>query len=118
MPVTNQPTSNPSVIVHIADDVVAAVAAHAILEVPHVLSLQPSAVRGLTLGRAPEPGDGVHVTIGADRSVHLEADVGIELGAPLPEVASQIQTHVIERLAASTGLSGVVTVNIVAVSEP
>lgn len=122
------PTTAPSpdraaVNVHIADVVLAKIAAYRTLEVPGVAALRPSLARSFTQlpgrairDRSDSPTtistDGVKVDAAND-PVAVELDVIVYYGHPCIEVATTIQEHVTDALRVDAGVTPTVTVNIV-----
>jgi len=122
------PTTAPSpgraaVNVHIADTVLAKIAAYRTLEVPGVAVLRPSLPRSFTQlpgwairDRSDTPTtistNGVKVDADSD-PVAVELDVILYYGQPCIEVATIIQEHVADALRVDAGVTPTVTVNIV-----
>jgi uncharacterized alkaline shock family protein YloU len=113
----------PAVNVHIADAVLAKIAAYRTLQVPGVAALRPGLTRALSQmpgrairDRSDKPGtistDGVKVDASSDPVV-VEVDVVLYYGQPCIQVATAIQEHVSAALSADAALHSMVAVNIV-----
>ncbi len=91
--------------VHIANEVIAEIAALAAQEVEGVEGLQGGVAAGLNdvLGRRPT-GRGVRVDV-EDRNVDLSVNLTVAYGVRIPEVAQQVQAKVKREVEHATGLT-------------
>jgi uncharacterized alkaline shock family protein YloU len=135
MPVPPSPAEptdrSPDLRVHVADLLIAKIAAHHAREVPGVADLHrglADTVTGLAARMGPDRSgkdddepeistDGITVTDIDDTTVHVTVEVTVFLGRPCLEVAQTVQQRLDAEIAAATGLRSVVTVNLVEVED-
>jgi uncharacterized alkaline shock family protein YloU len=110
---------------HVADEVIAAIAAHHALATPEVTALRPrvgQALADLARSHAGDdtgeaPTGGVSVDRFDATTASIEVDLAVRLGAPCPSVARHVQERVADHVRTSTGVRSVVSVSIVDVTE-
>jgi len=99
-------TETPSVVpvIHLANDVIAGIAALAALEVPGVAELGSRLVEGLGewLGQASDH-RGVRVEVN-QRRVSLALNLVVQYGTRIPDVAAKVQERVKSQVEYMTGL--------------
>ena len=98
--------------VNISEDVIAAIVAHAAVEVDGVASLngRPSSDIVELIGRKTSA-KGVKITILENNSVAIECNVNIHYGQSIVNVAAAAQTAIINALEAMAGIN-ISTVNV------
>jgi uncharacterized alkaline shock family protein YloU len=123
MPTKPDPARGTAANVHVADGVLAKIAAYRTLQVPGVAMLRPSLAR--TVSQLPgrvirdRPVDSAVIStdgVRVDRSGHqvvVELDVVLYYGQSCLDVANAIQEHVSAALNDDCGVKATVTVNIV-----